>query len=276
MTTINNDPKSLYAQRNLAAASAAVAKNLERLSSGLRLNSASDDAASLAISTQLNASVSSYAVAQRNASDGISLAQASDAGLSTQQDLLGRLRELAMQSANGSLNASDRRAIEAERTQLTAELDRVASSTSFNGTSLLDAGPGASLSFQVGIDGNPSSSPVAVPLANTTTQALGVGQLDFSTAGGAQASLSAIDSALQSLSSTRSTLGATQNRLESAFQTAGAAGLTTAAAASRIQDTDVAAEASALVSHQILARAGVAVLAQVNKQSGYVLRLLQP
>jgi flagellin len=274
MISINGNAASLAAQKALASNRAALDKTIAQLSSGLRITQAADDAAGLGVATQLSSQARSSAVAERNANDGISAIQSADAAVSTQGDLLGRLRELAMQSANGTLSAADRTSIEKERTALTAELDRVAGSTTFNGSPLLSGGGNTSLTLQVGTGDTPSDA-IKVTFGDTTAQSLGVAGARLDTAAGARASLSAIDTAIESLSSTRAALGATQNRLESAVRSAGAAGVNLADASSRIMDADVASVAATMMGHKIRTQAGIAVLAQANKLPGAALSLLR-
>jgi flagellin len=268
---IANPAASQNVQQQLEASRKALDKTIAALSSGRRINAAADDAAGLGVATQLSAQARSYLVAERNASDGISVVQSADAALSTQADLVSRLRELAVQSGSGALGAPERAAIERERAALTAEVDRVAGSASYNGTRLLASG-GASLAFQVGPD---AGDQVTVALGDTTARSLGLDALSFATPAAARASLSALDAATEALSSQRGELGASQARLGSAVQNAQAAGLGLTEAASRIMDADVAATASALASERIRAQAGVAVLAQANRLGSSALALLR-
>jgi flagellin len=274
MISINSSAASLAAQKALANNRAALDKTIAQLSSGLRITQAGDDAAGLGVATRLSSQARSSAVAERNANDGISAIQSADAAVSTQGDLVGRLRELAMQSANGSLTSADRASIEKERTALTAEIDRVAGSTSFNGSPLLSGGGNTSLTLQVGLDASPSDT-IKVTFGDTTAQSLGIAGARLDTAAGARASLSAFDTAIESLSSTRAALGATQNRLESAIRTAGAAAQNLAEGSSRIMDADLASAAAAMMGNKIRIQAGIAVLAQANKLPGAALSLLR-
>jgi flagellin len=269
---INTNTSSLEAQRRLSQSAAALDKTLAVLSSGRRINSAADDAAGLGVATELSAQARSFMVAQRNANDGISVVQSADTALASQADLLGQLRELAVQAGNGSLGAQDLAAIDQQRAQLTSELDRVAGSTSYNGTSLLASG-GTSLAFQVGANGT-SSDAVTVNLADSTAQSLGLSGVRLDTPANAAASLSAIDQAMETLSGARSALGATQAQLLSAVDGAQSSYVNLTAASGRITDADVASAASDLASNQILAQAGVAVLAQANKLQAHALKLL--
>jgi flagellin len=271
--SLNTNTVALEAQRNLARSREAMAQAMERLASGRRVNGAGDDAAGLGVATRLGAQARSYSMAERNANDGISMLQSADAATSGQADLLMRVRELAVQSGNGTLGAAERGAIQKESAQLLSEVDRIAKTASYNGTPLLDGG-GVSISMQVGTNGGAADS-LDVKLASTTAQALGVAGADLGSAAGARQALSSIDAALESLGSARAGLGATQNRFASALDTAGAARLSTVAAESRIMDADVASELSALVGGQVRSKAGIAVLSQANKLPGAALSLLR-
>lgn len=269
---IDTNTTSLDAQKNLNASTAALQKTLAALASGRRINSAGDDAAGLAVATQLSAQAQSFTVAERNANDGVSMLQTADGALATQTDLVSRMRELAMQSGNGSLSADDRAAIQQEQTQLSAEVDRVAGTASYNGNNLLASG-GTSASFQVGASGSASDA-ISVKFGDSTLQSLGLTGVNLSTPSGATASLSAIDSALATLSGSRASIGASQSRLESSIQTAQASSQNLVAASSRIMDADMAATTSAMIGDQIRTQAGVAVLAQANKLPSTMLHLL--
>jgi len=269
---LNTDVASLQAQKNLSASSAALEKTLAVLASGKRITSAADDAAGLGVATQLDAQAASFSMAMRNANDGISIVQSADAGYATLSDSVARMRELAMQSANGSLSAQDRAAIGAELTQLKGQVDQVTSTASYNGTPLLATG-GASVSLQVGAGGT-SSDAIDVKLPDTTLQSLGLSGVNLDTAAGARSSLDAIDGALQRLSSARADLGASQNRLLSAVDTAQSSFVTRTEASGRITDADMAAASSSLAAGQILAQAGVAVLAQAHRRPALALKLL--
>lgn len=266
---INTNIPAMNAGVQIANSSKVVEKALAQLASGRRIISPGDDAAGLAIGTRLESQLRSYQMATRNTFDGLSLTDAADAALSTQGDLVSRLRELAMQSANGSLSAGDRTAIDTERAALTAELDRQAAGAEFNGTKLLNGG--ATLSFQVGPG---AADQVSVTTLDGTAQGLGLSNLSFATQAGAQASLAALDQATSRVSASRATLGAAQARFGSAIQTGLASALGLAEASSRILDADVAAASSQLALGQIRTQAGVAVLAQANQLGASALKLL--
>jgi len=271
--TINSNVAALDAQKKLSESSAALASNLARLSSAMRINSAADDAAGLGVSTRLSSQIRSFNVAERNANDGLSAIQVGEGAIGGQLDSLLRLRELAIQSGNGTLGSGDRAAIDQERAVLTQEIDRVATTTSFNGRQLLD-GSGASMTVQVGANATADDA-ITVRFGDTRAQSLGLAGLRLDSAEGARQSLSAIDGAIESLSRTRADLGATQNRLMSTISGVQSTRENLTAAESRIMDTDFAAETSALTGNRILSQAGIAVLAQSQKLPQAVMSLLK-
>jgi flagellin len=270
---INTNISSLNAQRNLTNSTEALSRSLERLSSGLRITRASDDAAGLAISERLRAEVRAYEQASRNALDGISLLQVAEGSLNEVSGILVRLRELAIQSANGTLGAGERATIDQEATDLVAEIDRVAAITEFNGTLLLD-GSAPTVDFQVGT-GSTANDVISVTGVDATSAGLGVDALDLTTVAGAQTANTAIDAAIDSLSSLRGGFGTAQNRLESTIRSIAVAVENTAAAESRIRDVDVASETAKLTRAQVLQQAGISVLAQANVSAQNALALLR-
>lgn len=197
---VNTNIASINAQRNLFNSTASLSGNYARLSSGLRIAVAADDAAGLGISERMRADIRSYAVASRNAQDGISLAQTAEGSLSEVSDILGRMRELSMQAANGTLSSQDRNTLDTEFQQLVEEIDRIATTTTFNGVSLLD-GSNTSISIQVGIDGGTNDT-ISVSGADTSSSTLGISG-GITTATAATGLLSTIDSALDSVNSAR-------------------------------------------------------------------------
>lgn len=268
---VNTNVASLNAQRNLFNTSSQLGGNFSRLSSGLRIATAADDAAGLGISERMRADVRSYNVASRNAQDGISLVQTAEGALNEVSDILGRMRELSMQSANGTLSATDRTTLDTEFQQLVEEVDRISSTTQFNGVNLLD-GANSSISIQVGIDGG-TNDVISVSGANTSATELGVDG-NISTSGTATAMLSTLDSAIDSVNSARGTLGAQQNRLGSTLRSLANVRENTSAAESRIRDVDVAMETADLTRNSILQQAATSVLAQANAQPQLALSLL--
>lgn len=268
--SINTNVSSLWAQRSLDANNRQTPKLFGQLSSGSRVPSAQDDAAALAISVGLVSQLASTDQAVSNGNDALDVADTADAALDESGDILAQLRALAIEGGDGALSAADRSAIGAESTGLTSELDRIANGTEYNGTALLNGS--ASLGFQVGTDGDPARSQIAVSTGDVTLNALGLGNLDLST----PAALDGIDGALGAVSSTRATLGAQAERVSSAIATAAQGSISLAAANSRIADVDVAQATSDLASNLILGQAGAAVLAQTNQNAAAALRLLRP
>lgn len=268
--TINGPSLS---SRNLVQSQQNLNKSMERISSGLRINSAQDDAAGLAISDRFNAQVRGINQAIRNANDGYSLAQTADGALGESTTLLQRMRELAVQSANGIYNDSDRASMNAEFSQLQSELDRIAGTTSFNGQNLLNGDLAESgMTFQVSAD---AGEQITVQVDGASQQDLGTTELNVLSQSGAQSSLAAIDEALTRVSGSRGELGATQNRFESAIENLGDIAENMTAANSRIADADMAEEVSAMTRNRILEQAGISMQAQANQSAKTVLGLLQ-
>jgi len=260
------------AQRHLNKTQRDMNTSLGRLSSGLRIVRASDDAAGLAISESLRSQIRSLSMARRNADDGISMAQTAEGALNETHGLLMRMRELAVQSANGTLSSEQRGMIDDEFISLRNEIDRIATVTEFNGTSLLQAG---SVTLQVGIE-NTTDHQITATLvdADAETLATGMGTATLATQTGAQSAMDLIDTAIDSVSSIRSDFGVLQNRLEVTIDRTHAAEENLSAAESRIRDADVAEESANLTKNQILMQAGVAMLAQANQLPGIAMSLL--
>ncbi|MBZ0096550.1 MAG: flagellin FliC [Sulfuricella sp.] len=273
--TINTNIASLNAQRNLSASQSSLTTSLQRLSSGLRVNSAKDDAAGLAIAERMNAQVKGMNVAIRNANDAISLSQTAEGALGKVGDALQRMRELSVQSANASNGASDRANLQTEYAQLGAEVTRVLTGTKFNGTNLLNTA--ATLTFQVGAN-NVATDQIAIA---TTDLTAGVGtaaavSANISTSQAtAQAAIDSLDTAIGEITTARATFGAAQNRFDSVISNLQVAAENQAAARSRITDTDFAAETANMTRGQILQQAGTAMLAQANALPNTVLTLLR-
>ena len=274
---INYNLASSSAQRGLGASQEAYAKQANRLSTGLRINSASDDAAGMAVSEKLKNQVRGLNQAHRNAQDGVSLVQTAEAGLSETHSLLARMRELAVQASNDTLSASDRANLDAEFTQLSAEIDRISSTVAFNGIYLLNSGMSTGLTLQIGANNGDTftltiqGAQYSTLYANNTV--LTVTTIGFQSA--ASAVISAIDTTVNAVSTRRANLGALQSRLESVGRSIAVASENTAAANSRVADADIAASMSALVRAQILQQAGISVLAQANQAPALVLQLLK-
>ncbi len=270
--SIKTNVASLEAQKNLMSSESSLNSSLAKLSSGFRITKASDDAAGLAIAVNLGAQIRSYNQAVRNANDALNVTQTAEASLNETQNILTRLRELASQSASSGVSNTERGYIQNEVTALTSEIDRIANSTEYNGVSLINAS--TALTFQVGIRNVAANDQITVTTSSATAGSLGVNTLSLSTLTGAQGALATIDAALQSISSSRATLGAQANRMETVINAATQASVSLAAAQSRIQDVDVAQETSNLSRAQILMQAGVSVLAQANQIPQVALKLL--
>lgn len=271
---INTNVASLNAQRNLSTSQGALSTALQRLSSGLRVNSAKDDAAGLAIATRMTAQSRGMTVAIRNANDGISLAQTAEGALGQIKDHLLRMRDLAVQSANASNTSSDRAALEAEFDQLQAEINRIGQQTAFNGLKILDADAGTQ-TFQIGANGGETIDVLTTAVSGSVVSAATDSAATVSTASGASAAIGTIDSALDKINSDRATYGAAQVRFEGVVSILEISRENQTAATSRIMDADFAAETAALSRSQILQQAGTAMLAQANALPQNVLRLLQ-
>jgi flagellin len=277
-TVINTNVAALGAQRALAKTSNELSTALQRLSSGMRINSAKDDAAGLAIAERLTSQVRGYNQAIRNAGDGISLSQTAEGGIEAITNALQRIRELAVQSANYTNTTADRTAITAEVDQLKAEINRVAVQTSFNGTALLSGSFSGGGNFQVGA--NASEVIQVGGIADLQTAALGTAGLKISAIGvGTQAdstaALAAIDAAITQVTNERAEIGASINRFEQTISNLRVTVENVTSARSRIQDADFAAETAALTRLQILQQSGMAVLSQANQIPQGVLALLR-
>ncbi|MFY3745111.1 flagellin [Anaeromyxobacter sp. Red801] len=274
--SIRTNLASLDAQRNLSATQTALESSMSRLSSGYRITRAGDDAAGLAISTKLEAQIRSYNQAARNANDGLSVIQTTEAALNETSNVLSRLRELAMQAASDGIGSAERGYVQAEADQLRAEIDRIAVVTKYDGTPLLD-GTGSALGFQVGVERDASGGDrIGFSTLDATAAALGLdaSTLDFTTAAGARDALSTLDAAIETISRSRADLGAVGNRFQSTIANIQAFAEALSAANSRIRDADVAEETSRLARANILQQAGVAVLAQANQAPQLALKLL--
>lgn len=271
---INTNIASLTAQRNLNSSQSSLNTSLQRLSSGLRINSAKDDAAGLAISERFTSQIRGLNQAARNANDGISLAQTAEGALGEVTNNLQRIRELAVQSSNATNSVDDRAALQTEVGQLMAEIERVADQTSFNGVQLLD-GTGGDLVFQVGANAAETITVTAVDSVKLADFTVDISALTVGTFADAQTAITSIDSALKDVNTTRATLGAVQSRFESVVTSAQTASENLSASRSRILDADFAAETANLTRGQILQQAGTAMLAQANSLPQNVLSLLQ-
>ncbi len=272
---INTNLQAMIAQRNLDQNRRAQEGSLERLSSGHRINRAGDDAAGLAISERIRASTRSLGQAGRNAQDGISMIQVAEGGTNEISNILVRMRELSIQAASDTIGDKERSFIDKEVQQLRSEIDRIASTTEFNGTKLLN-GSGNALEIQVGINNNAAQDRLVFDAQqqNVGTDALGIEGISTANKQSSQENLAKLDSALTRLNENRSALGALQNRLQSTINNIGTYRENLEAARSRIRDTDMASETSELTKNNILAQAGISVLGQANANPQQVLKLL--
>ncbi|MCV9880364.1 flagellin domain-containing protein [Brenneria izbisi] len=285
MAVINTNIMSLTTQNNLNKSQSSLGTAIERLSSGLRINSAKDDAAGQAIANRMTAQVKGLTQAARNANDGISLAQTAEGSLSEINNNLQRIRELAVQAANDTNTTTDRQSIETEMNARLSEIDRVANSSKFNGTSLLDGSVSGGINIQVGANSgatevititsgsliNASSSGSVMSGVSSAISGAGVS----GSTSGAQALIDAVDQALASVDTARSNLGAIQNRFESTITNLNNTVNNLSSARSRIEDADYATEVSNMSRAQILQQAGTSVLSQANQVPQTVLSLLQ-
>lgn len=272
---INTNVASINAQRQLGMTNDSVSKSLEKLSSGLRINHAADDAAGLAISEKLRSQVRGYDVASRNAQDGISLIQTAEGALETITGVLQRMNELAEQASNGTYSTTDLAALSSEFSQLASEVDRISNNAKFNGITLLAAG--GTVTFQVGIS-NSSNDTLAVSLSTVSSSALTLSSSAVSIAAGgstAQSVLADVSAALTSVNTIRGRLGAMVNRLDFTRQNIEVTSENLQASESRVRDVDVAAEMAKFTKYQILQQAGTSMLAQANSSPQAALSLLR-
>jgi flagellin len=275
---INQNIAAQNAYRSLSVSDNQMSKSLEKLSSGFRINRAADDAAGLAISEGLRSQVGGLKVAVRNAQDGVSVVQTAEGALNEVHSILQRMRDLGVQAGNDSNNDKARENIATEVTSLTEELTRISESTNFNGTKLLDgsAGTAGVMKFQVGADGDASSQiEVDLSSANVSTVVTDLGTLSFADADAAQASITAIDTQIEAVSTARASLGALQNRFEHTINSQNVAIENLSASESRIRDTDMAQEMMSFTRSQILSQAGTSMLSQANQSQQGVLSLLR-
>ena len=284
--TINTNISSLNAQRNLNTSQSALSTSMQRLSSGLRVNSAKDDAAGMAIAERMTTQVRGMNAAVRNANDGISMAQTAEGSLGKVADALQRMRELSVQAANATNSDSDKDSLDKEFGELAKEVQRVLASTSFNGKNILGAEAG-SMSFQVGANTSPdnvidiatsdlTADATIVAVAGTDINGTTRATIDSTTAiADIHTVIENIDAAIDTVNNTRATLGASQSRFESVISNLQVSVESQTAARSRIMDADFAAETAAMSRAQILQQAGNAMVAQANQLPQQVLRLLQ-
>lgn len=275
---INTNLTANNALRTLTNTQGDIAKSMEKLSSGLRINRAADDAAGLSIAEGLKAQVGGLGVAQRNAQDAVSVLQTAEGGLTEAHSILQRVRDLAVQSGNDSNNADSRAAIAKEAEALGDELVRIGASSNFNGNKLLDGT--ANMSFQIGAGGNAAADTITIDMTAANLTAVGTAikglatGTGFTTAADALTTVTAVDAHIKNVSEERSNIGATQNRLESATKSLAVSKENLTAAESRIRDTDMAGEMVKFTRSNILSQAGTAMLSQANQSGQGVLKLL--
>jgi len=270
MINIHTNTSSLSAQRHLTNNSVSMQRNIEKLSSGFRINRASDDAAGLAISEEMRADLRSLQQANRNASDAVSMIQTAETSMGEMTNILSRMRELAMQSASDGINDTQRGYVESEASELRAEIDRMVQVAEYNGVPLIDGT--LSATFQVGLDSGDTIDLVIATDLDTT--GLGVDAVDLSTRAGADAALAAIDTALETVSGFRAELGAKENRISTIQTNLSVMYETLSASNARIREVDVANEMAGFTKNQILVQASTSMLAQANSYPEVALSLL--
>lgn len=272
---INTNVAAIRGAHAVSRSSQALNSNFQRLSTGLRINSAADDAAGLGVSESLRAEVRGMQQAMRNTNDGISVIQVAEGALNEVQSIVQRLRELAVQAASDTLDTGERAYINTEKNQLVSEIDRLANSTDFNGINLLTTTSNTNIEVQVGT-GNTANDRVTITLDSALASDLGIdtGTLDFSSAAAARSGIALLDTALSSISEDRAVLGATQNRLQSSYNALASAVENLSSAESQIRDADIAAETADMSRNQVLQQAGVSVLAQANQAPQAMLKLI--
>lgn len=272
---ISTNVASINAQRNLVGTNRAMDTSLARLSSGFRINKASDDAAGLAISENLKGQIRGMRQANRNANDGISLVQVAEGGLQEVSNMLIRLRELAVQAASDTVGEVERKFLDVEYQQLKSEIQRITEVTTFNGRDLLN-GTGGIIDIQVGVHNDVFKDRISfnASAANSTLESLGMSVESVATKEAAQTSISSVDSAMVSVNAIRANFGAMQNRLQSTSANLAVSDENLSAANSRIRDADIASETADLTRNNILLQAGVSVLGQANSMQQVALKLL--
>ncbi len=273
---VNSNIASLNAINNLNRTNGSLSDTFGRISSGLRINSAADDAAGLAVAENLNAHTRSLAVAKRNANDGIGMVQVAEGATNEVAELLKRMRELAVQSSSETLASTERNYLVTEFDELKSEMDRIAVTTEFNGVGLTRgtaSGSATNLSIQVGLHGT-SNDRIKIELSDLQSTALGLQSTAVSSVANAQTAIGTIDTALDTVNKQRATFGAAQSRLDSAVRSIDTYSQALSAAESQIRDADFAYEAAEMAKQQIMQQAGTAILAQANNLNAGALRLI--
>lgn len=271
---INTNVSAMTTLRYLNEATDAKSSSLTKLSSGSRINSASDDAAGLAVSEKMKAQIGGIEQAENNAQDGVSLVQTAEGAMSETQSILDRMRDLAVESANGTLTTSDRESINDEFSQLTSEINRLSNSTTFNTQNLISGTATNSFTFQIGAN-TTADDRITVTISAMGTTALGINSVSILSAGDAVKAISAIDHALTTVSGARATLGAVENRLSYAISNLETSDENTSEANSRIRDVDMAQEMTEYTKENILTQAATTMLSQANSMPSTALTLLQ-
>jgi len=273
--TVNTNITAMSATKNLSRSNSGLSASLGRISSGMRINSAADDAAGLGVAENLSAASRSVRVAQRNTNDGISLVQTAEGSTSEVGNILKRMRELAVQSASETLDDGERAYIQDEFVAMSSEVDRIANVTEFNGVALTD-GTNATIGVQVGIN-NTADDSIDITLGDLSAATLGVdtGTMSLATSAGAGTALAAIDTALDTVNGYRSDYGAAQNRLESSLRNLENYDQSLTSAESQIRDTDFAKESAEMAKYQVMQQAGVAALGQAKSINMQAAQLIQ-
>ena len=270
---INTNVASINAQRNVWQVNQSLQRNYQHLSTGLRIATAADDAAGLAISERLRSQIRSLSQAERNANDGVSFVQTGEGALQEVSNILVRLRELAVQSSNGTMSHTDQKTLQDEFSELVGEVNRIAQSTEFNGIKLLD-GSATTAAFQIGINTDTAANQIGVSLSPALSTSLGLASLDIGSTGSPSAAIIAVDAAINTVNELRGNFGAVQNRLSSTIANLASTRENLSAAESRIRDVDVAYETADMTRNSILQQAAISVLAQANMQPQSALTLL--
>jgi flagellin len=271
---VNTNVSSLYIQKNLSDATSSLTLHLQRLSSGVRVNDSSDDAAGLGLSQKLKTQIDGSDVASKNTQTGINMLQVADADMGVIADKLQRMRELAVQSANGVYSSSERKSLDTEFVSLKSEIDRIAQSSSFSDLKLLNTS-GLNVTLQVGTNNTAASDRITITFNKTDAATLGLGSNYVSTQTLAQTSIGNLDTAIQTISNQRSVTGATINRLQGTISRTEERQSELSSAYSSIMDTDIAAESAAYTKSQILQKTSAALLQQANQAPALALNLIQ-
>ncbi len=275
MLAIKNNLMSQNAARHLATSYDSLAKSVERLSSGLRINSAADDAAGLAVRELMRADIAVLRQGAKNAQDGVSMLQTAEGAMQVIDEALVRMKELAEQAATGTYTATQRGLMDDEFQEMVNEIDRIAQSTKFNSIAMLNDSAGSAVNVQVGAGSTANVDYIELSKVDVSKTGLSVDSLDISTVAGAQSAMTAVATAIETKDSARAAFGAKMNRLQNTIDTLNIQAENLSSAESRISDVDTATEMTKLTRNQVLAQAGVAMLAQANTMPSLALSLLQ-